>query len=63
LREGARGRGNLKGKPFTPTLTLPRQWGGNSFRISKSGFGTFPSLDGSISFCLPSLDGRGLRGG
>jgi len=24
---------------------------------------TFPSLDWSISACLPSLDGRGLRGG
>jgi hypothetical protein len=39
LREGARGRGNLKGELFTLTLTLSRQGRGNYFKISKSGFG------------------------
>jgi len=55
LREGARGRGNLKGKLFTLTLSLSRlpvplarQTGkgrGNSFRISKSGSGSHFLLD------------------
>jgi len=45
LREGARGRGKLKGEPFTLTLSLSRQGRGNSFRISKSGFGFLFWLD------------------
>jgi hypothetical protein len=45
LREGARGRGNLKGELFTLTLTLSRQGRGNYFKISKSGFGTSIGVD------------------
>jgi len=61
LREGARGRGNLKGELFTLTLTLTlssssqrlfqaggRQGRGNYFKISKSGFGIKHFLENGI---------------
>jgi hypothetical protein len=52
LREGARGRGNLKGELFTLTLTLSRQGRGNYFKISKSGFGIDISLEKTPSLKL-----------
>jgi hypothetical protein len=59
LREGERGRGNLKGELFTSTLTLSspsqrlfqaggRQGRGNYFKISKSGFGIKHFLENGI---------------
>jgi|GEM_PF-3301832 len=63
LREGVRGRSNLKGELFTLTLTLTlfpafaetlragrRQGKGNYFKISKSGFGLKGPLDNCIYY-------------